>query len=402
MNFKMLKTAIKIYFIPAGNQNTASSRLRVFSLSQSLQKLGFKTLIHQSSPRQLLAEIEKNIEQKNVVVIQKKVTKEILEFVDCAKAKDATIIYDLDDFGVALWYFSQPYYCYQMLRKADLITTDTPERGQWLGRSLVGLNLRVLPNSVDYDPSGPIAMDLQERSPLRLLWFGSSANLHMLIKYAKILDTIPDLKIVICGASTKLIQHLCPRLNLEIIPWNLEQFPKILQGCDLSFLMHDGSRYDRQKSNHKMITSITLGVPALVSKTPDYERAAHLGNIQDAIFSNPQELKIAIEKYRSARARKNYLEKTQGIIWQTYSPTQTALTFIDHLEHYFHDLPQRSPISMTSNSESDRLKVFFSMLVWWWKITDKTIKPLGETVLNLVLAIDEIYLIVKNIFQQKK
>lgn len=373
-----------IYFLPAGDENTASSRLRVFSLSSTLKNLRVQVHIHGADHENIL-DFKTRFDElgtRDVLVVQKRVTPEIISYVDRAISNGAFIIYDIDDFGSALWWWTSPRLCYEMLLRANLITTDTIGRAKWLLQSHKRLNVRVLHNSVDYSPTEPSKLEPIKRSPLRVLWFGTSSNLHMFTKYVKALGSLPDIQIVICGGSEELVNSLCPELNFEVIPWSLNNFLQILQSCDLSCLMHDGSLYDRQKSNHKMITSICWGVPAIVSDTPEYARVAREAGVDDAIFSNAEELVQAIQNYRSSFARKAYLEKAQNIIWEKYSPDQIAKEFIEIIEEGI-QAGNKSIYSASRNqynAQISKISSYLSYILWRLMVEEHRLQFLQQKI----------------------
>jgi glycosyltransferase involved in cell wall biosynthesis len=125
--------------------------------------------------------------------------------------------------------------------------------------------------------------------------------------------------------------------EVKFLPWNLDNFTSVLQTFDIACLMHDGDIYDRAKGNNKMISAITWGVPAVVSRTPEYERTAKEAGIEDALFSDERELVAAIERLRDPAARENYLERAQGSVWQRYAPQVIAGQFIDLVKEIRHE-----------------------------------------------------------------
>jgi len=200
----------------------------------------------------------------------------------------------------------------------------------------------------------------------------------MLMKYSQALESIQDIEILICTASSGSVSSLSSHPNFTFIPWSLESFIQVLQSCDLSFLMHDGTLFDRQKSSHKMITSICWGVPALVSNTPEYAKVAQEINCRDAVFSNPEGLLSAIERYRSAEKRRQYLDRAQSIIWRQYSPSKTALQFMNII----HDMIDKADASRshhlqpTLNNFRHRIKTNVLYSLWRWRIAEKNVASL--------------------------
>lgn len=98
--------------------------------------------------------------------------------------------------------------------------------------------------------------------------------------------------------------------------------------------MHDGSELDRGKSNNKMITSIAWGVPAVVSRTSEYERTARELGVADTVFEDQADLYAIIERLRSADARNAYLAAAQPEVWKQYAPRVIAQNFLEIIARY--------------------------------------------------------------------
>ena len=296
---------LNISFFPASDERTASSRIRVYSSARVLRSLGVSFSIG-ASP---LA---------NVYYVQKKVTPGILKLLRVAKLKGHKVIYDVDDFGSALEYWVSRDLLKKTLRLADSIFTPSPE-GVELLQSMGAQNARVLPSCVDYYPDNPVRTS-NKSSKLRVLWFGSSGNFPVFEKYIKLLVNLQDVQVVICMDDPGFA--LAERYpGLEFVPWDLSTFRSLLQSCHVSCLTHDSTPIGRSKSNNKMITSIIWGVPAVVTRTPDYTRTAHEAGIEDALFTDERTLISAITRLRAEDARERYLDVAQPPIWEKYSPS---------------------------------------------------------------------------------
>ena len=102
-------------FIPAGTENTASSRIRVHTIQRALTEEGILATIGYSP-------------HADILVVQKKLTEETLRFARHAKAEGRTILYDVDDLGPALWYWTSAVFFDEMVRLADVVLTATPEQ----------------------------------------------------------------------------------------------------------------------------------------------------------------------------------------------------------------------------------------------------------------------------------
>src|SRR5438094_491988 len=102
---------VRISFLPADSEDTASSRIRVYSLQKAMAKRGVCATVGFEP-------------ESDVVVVQKKVTDEILNLAGRAKNQGVAIVYDVDDLSSALNYWASPAHFAGMLEIADLITTD--------------------------------------------------------------------------------------------------------------------------------------------------------------------------------------------------------------------------------------------------------------------------------------
>ena len=345
-----------IHFIPAGDENTASSRLRVYSLAESLEARGVAVSIGAGIP-----------DAAAVVAVQKRVTPDILAQVAQAKARGALVVYDVDDSGNALWYWSPPRLCKEMLGLAHVVTVDTQARAEWLHRAFRGLRVFVCPNAIDYAPTQSAGAEPVEHSPLRVFWFGSVGTLVMFRRHAEALAALPDVRVVVCSGITSLTDEIRDQLRVEIVPWTRQGFVGALQGCDISCLMHDGTADDRRKSNHKMITSICWGVPAIVSDTPEYRRTAIEAGVQDAVFGNAEELLQVVERFRCAAARRRYLASAQPHVWQSYAPEHIADRFVGVIAEAEELISESSTRGGTAKG---RLAKFVAYLQWRWHLED--------------------------------
>jgi|GEM_PF-842595 len=307
--------------LPADTEDTASSRIRVYSLHRALVSLGHVSVLGPSPSAEFC-------------FIQKRVTVKILEATRQAKANGCVIFYDVDDLGEALWYFVTERCFYEMIRLADAVTTDTAGHREQLLQKYGATRVEVIPDTIDYYPSSPVRPPLREGKPLRVLWFGSSSNIALFEKYAFALTALPDVEVVVATNATDVSRYSAKYPHVSFVPWSRGSFVSTLQSCHLSFLMHDGSATDSAKSNNKMIASITWGVPAVVSRTPEYERTARETGVEETLFSNEAELRAAVERLRPREARLAYLDKAQPEIWRLYAPNAVAQTFVAMASRY--------------------------------------------------------------------
>ncbi len=311
---------MQILFFRAGKENTASTRVRIYSLLAALQERQVQ-YSDQASYR--------NILKSQVLFIQKRLTPPTINRARFGKLIGKKIIYDVDDLGPALRSWgATPELLQKILILADVVTTGSEAQRSILLRDYPLRQIKVLPAAVDYYLRQPLpCLDLSE-DDLRIIWFGDVSNAHMLQSYLAALMRIPRSSLVM-AVNKRAIPDLSPRFpGVHFEPWDLQSFTAVLRTCHLSVLMHNGSEYDRAKTNNRMITSIAWGVPAVVSRTPDYEATAQKAGVEEALFLNADELVQAIERLRPAAARQSYIEKAQPVIWREHSPQAITEAFL--------------------------------------------------------------------------
>ncbi len=306
---------MRISIFPAHDDSAASARIRAFSLQRSLSALGHDARLEDAGPA-------------DVLFIQKRATPETLALARRAARAGTLVIYDVDDLGLPLWYSVAPTVLFRLLRVAHLVTTDTAGHRDLLLSDYGARAVEVVPDTIDYSPAGPARPDLPEGDLLRVLWFGHATNLPLFERYALRLAALQGVEVVV-STSAAAIAPLSARFpSIAFVPWTKDGFVALLQSCALTVLPHDGGENDRSKSNNRMIASITWGVPAVVSRTPEYERTAREAGVEQALFDGPEELGEVVERLRSPAARRAYLEAAQGEVWRRYSPEAVARRFL--------------------------------------------------------------------------
>jgi hypothetical protein len=300
-----------ISLLPAGDESTASSRLRVYTFARELAHRG---IAHAIGPRA----------DATIVIVQKRVTEEILHYVESAKDRGAKIIYDVDDLGDVLWWWAPKELFLRILNISDALVTATDEQAASLMDKYRVSKPYVIASPIDYFPECCAPHSESPSSPLRILWFGNGSNFNLIKKYLPALPSIPDSEVVVCTEPSleEDLRKLSPKVRF--VPWTLAHFVETLRSCHITCLMHDGDQEDRAKANTRMVTSIAWGVPACVSKTPSYFRTARECDVEDFVFANEEELVAVINKLRPRAKRVEYLTKAQPCIWSLYAPSATA------------------------------------------------------------------------------
>lgn len=308
-----------IALLPAGSESTASSRLRVYALARELAR---REVPHAIGPHP----------DATVVVVQKRLTKDILRYVEDARRRGARIVYDVDDVGPALSWWAPEVLVFRMLRMTDAVVTATEEQAAALADAYGARKVHVVENCIDYLPETCLPHANTPPSPLRIIWFGNDSGLSLIERYGQTLRSIPDAELVVC-TRPDMEQIFRARLpGIEFVPWSSAGFTATLRSCHVSCLMHDGDRFDRMKSNTRMVTSIAWGVPACVSMTPAYLRAAREGHVEDFAFADAEGLVAAVERLRPRQARLEYLANAQPALWSSHAPAAFARRYVAVLQ----------------------------------------------------------------------
>lgn len=309
--------------VPAGTETTASSRIRVFSLQRELVSRGVRAVLGVD-------------DEADVLYIQKRVDHETLAAAQHFKSSRRLVIYDCDDLGPALHEIWAPEpRLITMLALADVITTNTAAFKCLLHERYAVKVVELVPDIVDYFLPSPVKAQPEECAPLQILWFGNRGNLHLLHNYTEALYQIENLSLVVC-TDPAARDYLNIPFPFRFEAWTLDGFPRLLQQCQLTFLPHDGRVEDRAKSNNRMITSIAWGVPAIVSRTPEYEALAHAIREPGCIVDGPGNLQETVESVRSVERRRQYLSRAVPAVWARHSPKVVGDRFLQvitsHLE----------------------------------------------------------------------
>lgn len=319
MKRKTHESTNRIGFFPAGDILAASSRIRVYSMLPHLQSMKIFAAVKPSLWIFLALD---------TIFIQKRVTRKIIIKARIAKLLGKKIIYDIDDFGSALEFFTSEVDLRRIIKLADMITTGTENQKQILKSIYPSSRISVLPSLIDYFPTNYVYDDQKANGIFRIIWFGMGTNFFMFEKYIEAIQKIESIEIIVV-INQEMLDSLSKKYtHIHFFPWTLDTFTQILRSCHISIFTHEGSLYDRAKTNNKMIASITWGVPAIVSNTPDYLSTAQKAGVEYAVFSTSTELTSIIELLRSPEERKKYLQKAQPIIWQEYSPAVITERFL--------------------------------------------------------------------------
>lgn len=223
-----------VYFIPWGDEKTASSRLRVYKVQPHIPDSSLQ--------------LPDNFKKGDVLIVQKKVVPHIMKR---AKLQGAKVIYDIDDN-----YLADPG-VRQCIQQADLITVGSSYLKEFLPNSMV------IDDCLDWD--GTQKQDYTEKKLVGWHGYGNSKYLFHI-----------DKKLKKRGYKIRAIVNDAFASDYEEFDrksWNLETIDHNLAECDFTAFFLPDDEFAQAKGMNKLIKSWAIGQPAFVSPMPEYKRA---------------------------------------------------------------------------------------------------------------------------------
>ena len=222
-----------IYFIPWGDENTASSRLRVYNVLPYLKAS---------------LELPKKYKKSDVLIIQKALRPDEMAR---AQADGAKVIYDIDDNYLDKREFVT------MAENADLVTVGSSYFHRWFP------DAPVIDDSLDWDGTE------KKLGKTNLVgWHGYGTNAYINAIAPVLENKGYKIRTIVCK------EYMQPYIDdgYDVKEWKLDTIDKDLAECDFhaSFLGDDD--FSQAKGMNKLIKAWAIGVPAFVTYTPEYDR----------------------------------------------------------------------------------------------------------------------------------
>lgn len=162
MDASFLK-ATRICFLPLGDRNIASSRLRCYALQERLQRDGIHCQIGFNG-------------KCDILYIQKKTDDTTINTAYLCKKRSKILIFDIDDFPESPIFRKNSELLASL---ADVVTTATPEQKSFLCKIFPWVNpakVFCLPNPIDYGLTEPVKKRHTANKRLKVVWFGNIEN----------------------------------------------------------------------------------------------------------------------------------------------------------------------------------------------------------------------------------
>lgn len=236
---------MRIIYIPWGDENQASSRLRVYKPGAHIADAFIGNV--------------KQYEPTDVVIIQKTPDREEMKRAQEAGAK---VIYDIDDL-----YWDKPEFR-NMVKNADLVTVDTEEKKKRLG--FCGRHSKpavVIPDCLDWD--GEYRTEQPKNGIVGWTGYGNNSKYLNDIK-----DKLPKEYTLRLITSPNWYKHLTDKeCKVQSRPWSLDMVDQYLRECEMSAYYLPEGEFEQVKGMHKLLKSWANKVPCYTSRMPDYVKA---------------------------------------------------------------------------------------------------------------------------------
>jgi hypothetical protein len=235
-----------IYFLPWGDKNTASSRLRVYNVLPYLDAS---------------LELPETYKKGDVLIIQKALAPKELHK---AKQQGAKVIYDIDDN-----YLDKPDFVY-MCENADLVTIGSSFFKRYFPHS------PVIDDSLDWD--GTTKEDYTEK---KLVGWHGYGNLGYIFEIAPTLEEKGYKIRTMVGKD-----YMESYKDFDVKEWNLETIDKNLSECDFCTFYLPDDDFSQAKGMNKLIKAWAIGLPCFVSPTIEYNRVMEEAGVEGFIVTD--------------------------------------------------------------------------------------------------------------------
>lgn len=244
---------MRIIYLPWGDENTASSRLRVFKPGAHMDDAFIGT--------------PEEYKKGDVLIIQKTPN---LDELKKAQGFGAKVIYDIDD------YYWDKMQFHDMLEQCDRITVDTEEKKRMIEKfdNLKG-KVTVIPDALDWD--GEYRTEQPKNGVIGWVGYGNNSQY-----VAQVKDEIPSeytLRLITSPDWWKYVPD--PDAKVQSRPWSLDMVDHYLRECEFAICPLPKAEFEQCKGMHKLLKAWANKVPCYTSPMPDYIKAMEEAGVGD-------------------------------------------------------------------------------------------------------------------------
>ena len=254
----------KFAFVTSGDENAGSTRQRVYKITKELLNRGYNVSINE------------NLRQADILIFQKSDYKYLKKRFFKYLFSNKFIIFDVDDMYVGDYL--------KLVKYSDLVIAGSQYLADFYKK--YNKNIAVLDDALDViDKNIELKQNLNLDNP-QIGWFGTTTNLPILEKLQ-----IKNLKTITRGGD---------------IEWSRETVDYDIQKFDLICIPQEKTPVGLSKGNCRMLKTLYLGVPALVSDIPPYIELANLIGYPEELFvKDGEDWNNKIEKIKSGEIKFN-------------------------------------------------------------------------------------------------
>jgi glycosyltransferase involved in cell wall biosynthesis len=288
--------------ISNGEARSASCRIRFYRFLQYLSK-EFQWEEYKSDNN--FEKCKKDITNFDILYIQKLRDVKLIEFVEYAKNKNISSIYDIDDKYTQIEE--------NIIQTVSGVTTDTEERAKWLRKTKVPVF--VVPDTIDYVTRNDTPLVIGERiKTIGTFGFGGG------IFEKEYLNNVPNNYLKGCISNV-----INPEvIKCSLIKWNFKTFLQSFKKFDVCLLAHGLKQFDLMKSNNRLLVAMAIGMPAIVSNTPAYRETMLNTKCDFLIAQEPKDVPNIIKTIAPEQIRKEIGKKFRRYVWDKFSPEESS------------------------------------------------------------------------------
>jgi len=217
---------------------------------------------------------------------------------------------------------------------SDLILTPTILHKQII-QSITDTRVEVMMDCIDYsiDTKFP---SISNNSIPRICWFGYAESYmkSMNIYHDIIEDLVSKGKMEFDLITSIKEDTKPPKENFGLVKFNASTFIEDIRkydGCILSHTPLDWEINTFVKSPNKLILSIALGVPAIVSNTPSYSQILSHTNLSHFTFSGTESFIKSLNNLLDPKQRENYLTQSQDYVVSNFNYKKMAQQLLNYI-----------------------------------------------------------------------
>ncbi len=232
----------KIAFVTASDETAGSTRQRVFKIANELIDRGYKVKINE------------DLRKADILIFQKSdywfLNKKFSKY----RFSNKFLVFDVDDM------YTGDYL--KLVKYCDLVLCGSQYLADFYKK--YNKSVAVLDDALDIiDKNIELKQNIDLKNP-KVGWFGTTTNLPILEKLQ-----IKDIKTITRGGD---------------IEWSRETVDENIKNFDLICIPQEKTPVGLSKGNCRMLKTLYLGVPALVSDIPPYLELAKLVDYPEQMF----------------------------------------------------------------------------------------------------------------------